>query len=71
MTEISHETLLESLFDGVYYVDLDLRIVVWNKGAERITGYTKGEGPSVSAVPGIFSAMSMMPGRNSVSKGVR
>jgi diguanylate cyclase (GGDEF)-like protein/PAS domain S-box-containing protein len=27
----------------VYFVDLNKRIIVWNKGAERITGYTKKE----------------------------
>ena len=43
MGDVSYETLLESLFDGVYYVDLDRRVVIWNKSAERITGYTKEE----------------------------
>jgi diguanylate cyclase (GGDEF)-like protein/PAS domain S-box-containing protein len=43
MADVSYETLLESLFDGVYFVDLDRRIAIWNKSAERITGYTKEE----------------------------
>lgn len=43
MPDISHERLLESLFDGVYYVDLNKNILLWNKGAERITGFTKEE----------------------------
>lgn len=43
MSEISYEVLLENLFDGVYYVDLNKRIIIWNKGAERITGYSKAE----------------------------
>lgn len=43
MNGISYEKLLESLFDGVYYVDRDKRITFWNKGAERITGFTKEE----------------------------
>lgn len=43
MYNLSYETLLDSLFDGVYYVDLDRRITFWNKGAERITGYTRAE----------------------------
>jgi diguanylate cyclase (GGDEF)-like protein/PAS domain S-box-containing protein len=38
-----YEKLLDSLFDGVYYVDMDKRITFWNKGAERITGYPKSE----------------------------
>jgi len=43
MGEVSHEELLENLFDGVYYVDLNRRISFWNKAAERITGYRKSE----------------------------
>ena len=43
MSGISYEMLLENLFDGVYYVDLNKRIIIWNKGAERITGYSKAE----------------------------
>ncbi|HAD04690.1 MAG: diguanylate cyclase [Desulfuromonadales bacterium GWD2_61_12] len=43
MAEISYEKLLESLFDGVYFVDLSRRILIWNKGAERITGYSREE----------------------------
>jgi diguanylate cyclase (GGDEF)-like protein/PAS domain S-box-containing protein len=43
MNEIFYENLLENLFDGVYYVDLNRQITYWNKAAERITGYTKSE----------------------------
>lgn len=43
MDKIPYEMLLENLFDGVYFVDLNNRILIWNKGAERITGYTKAE----------------------------
>lgn len=35
--------LLDDLFEGVYFVDLDGRIVYWNKAAERITGYRGSE----------------------------
>lgn len=35
--------ILDNLYDGVYFVDLDRRITYWNKGAERITGYTAEE----------------------------
>lgn len=35
--------LLDHLYDGVYYLDRDRTIVYWNKGAERLTGYTKSE----------------------------
>lgn len=31
--------VLEELYDGVYVVDTSRKILFWNKGAERITGY--------------------------------
>jgi diguanylate cyclase (GGDEF)-like protein/PAS domain S-box-containing protein len=43
MDNPSHEKLLDSLFDGIYYVDRDRRITFWNKAAERITGYAREE----------------------------
>lgn len=43
MNETFYENLLENLFDGVYYVDLNRQITYWNKAAEKITGYTKSE----------------------------
>jgi len=38
-----YKTVLESLPAGVYVVDLDRRILFWNDGAERITGYLRHE----------------------------
>lgn len=35
--------LLENILDGVYYVDTERKITFWNRGAERITGYSKEE----------------------------
>jgi diguanylate cyclase (GGDEF)-like protein/PAS domain S-box-containing protein len=35
--------LLDSLYDGVYFADADRKITYWNKGAERLTGYTAQE----------------------------
>jgi len=32
-------TVLESLPIGVYMVDRDLKVIFWNRGAERISGY--------------------------------
>jgi len=40
---VSSDLILDNLFDGVYFVDLDRRITFWNKGAERITGYSRQE----------------------------
>ena len=36
-------SLLENFYDGVYFVDRDRCITYWNKGAERISGYTAAE----------------------------
>ena len=38
-----HGRLLDSLYDGVYFVDAERSITYWNKGAERLTGYTAAE----------------------------
>jgi PAS domain S-box-containing protein len=37
------ECLLDSLRDGVYFVDRSRKILYWNKGAERLTGYEATE----------------------------
>lgn len=34
-----YKDVLDHLYDGVYYVDLNKKILLWNKGAEKITGY--------------------------------
>lgn len=38
-----YRELLDSIADGVYFVDRDRRIIFWNKGAERLSGYTAQE----------------------------
>ncbi|HON79538.1 MAG TPA: GGDEF domain-containing protein [Spirochaetota bacterium] len=43
MNDDFYKKLIENIFDGVYYVDRGSRIAFWNKGAERITGYTASE----------------------------
>jgi diguanylate cyclase (GGDEF)-like protein/PAS domain S-box-containing protein len=35
--------VVESIAEGVYFLDVDGRISYWNKGAERITGYSREE----------------------------
>lgn len=35
--------VLDSLYDGVYFVDRDRKITYWNRGAERLTGFTAEE----------------------------
>jgi diguanylate cyclase (GGDEF)-like protein/PAS domain S-box-containing protein len=38
-----YRSIVENLYEGVYFVDMERRITYWNKGAERITGYTAEE----------------------------
>lgn len=38
--QFDYKSLLANIRDGVYFTDLDRRITYWNKGAERITGYS-------------------------------
>jgi PAS domain S-box-containing protein len=38
-----YKKLLDSLHDGVYFVDADRKITYWNKGAEQLTGYAVRE----------------------------
>lgn len=38
-----HEQLIDSLYDGVYFVDSTRMITYWNKGAEELTGYSAGD----------------------------
>lgn len=38
-----YENILENLFDGVYYLDRERKIIFWNQAAERITGYSKAD----------------------------
>ncbi len=35
-----HKSLIDNLYDGVYFVDTNRQITYWNKGAERITGHS-------------------------------
>ena len=41
--EHDFRAIVESLHDGLYFVDRDRRITFWNKAAERITGYSSQE----------------------------
>jgi PAS domain S-box-containing protein len=38
-----HEELLDRLYEGVYFVDRELRIQYWNQNAELLTGYSASE----------------------------
>ena len=38
-----YKELLDNIYDGVYFMDADHRIIYWNKGAENITGFSANE----------------------------
>lgn len=39
----SYKTILDHLYDGIYFVDAERRITYWNAAAEQITGYGHDE----------------------------
>lgn len=43
MDQEFYKELLDSLTDGVYFVDLKRQVTYWNKAAERLSGYTARE----------------------------
>lgn len=49
-----YQDLLDQMSDGVYFVTPDRRITYWNRGAERITGYTADEVLGHSCSEGIL-----------------
>jgi diguanylate cyclase (GGDEF)-like protein/PAS domain S-box-containing protein len=38
-----YKEIIDQLYDGIYFVDRDRVITYWNKGAERITGYSSAQ----------------------------
>lgn len=38
-TTTFYKSILDNLYDGVYFLDQSKKITFWNKGAERLTGY--------------------------------
>lgn len=43
MEQAFYQELLNSLADGVYFVDRDRKVTYWNKAAERLSGFTAQE----------------------------
>lgn len=43
LTEENMRVILDNIEDGVYCVDIERKILYWNKAAEKITGYTNAE----------------------------
>lgn len=38
-----YNNMLNHIYEGIYFVDVDRKITFWNKGAETITGFTADE----------------------------
>jgi diguanylate cyclase (GGDEF)-like protein/PAS domain S-box-containing protein len=51
----SYEKILDSLHDGLYFVDQDRVITYWNKSAEEISGFTASEVVGKSCADGILT----------------
>lgn len=58
MQDDLYRTILETVEDGVYFVDRDRRITFWNAGAETITGYSAQDVLQHSCSEGILRHVS-------------
>jgi len=38
-----YREVVDNAYDGIYFADKDRKILLWNKAAERITGYAQEE----------------------------
>ncbi len=43
MPQDFYKDLIDSLYDGVYFVDAERNLTYWNRGAQRISGYSADE----------------------------
>jgi PAS domain S-box-containing protein len=41
--EVLYKTILDNVQDGIYCVDLQRRIIYWNRGAERLACYKEAD----------------------------
>jgi diguanylate cyclase (GGDEF)-like protein/PAS domain S-box-containing protein len=53
-----YETLLDTMQDGVYFVNRDRKITYWNDGAQRLSGYTADEVVGKSCFDNLLGHMS-------------
>jgi diguanylate cyclase (GGDEF)-like protein/PAS domain S-box-containing protein len=53
-----YQDVLDQMSDGVYFVTLDRHITYWNRGAERLTGYSADEVVGHSCAEGILRHVS-------------
>lgn len=52
--ESAYRAILDSMSEGVYFVDRERQITYWNPGAEQITGYSAAEVRGHSCADGIL-----------------
>lgn len=50
-----YKDIIDNLYDGVYFVDRERVITYWNKGAERITGYKRGQVLGISCANNVLN----------------
>ncbi|MBP1748079.1 MAG: diguanylate cyclase with sensor [Deltaproteobacteria bacterium] len=43
LTDSLYHNLLDNLYEGVYIVDNDRKIIYWNEAAEKMTGYSRSD----------------------------
>ena len=43
LQDVSYKTVVDSLHDGLYFVDRNRVITYWNKAAEEISGFSAAE----------------------------
>lgn len=47
-----NQLILDSVAEGIYGINLEAKVIFWNKSAEWLTGYTRGTRPG-SSVSGV------------------
>jgi len=50
-----YKSLVDNLYDGVCFCDLERRVTYWNKGAERIAGFSAAEVVGASCSEGVLT----------------
>ena len=49
------DNIIPYLYEGVYVVDQKRKIIFWNEGSERITGYSQAKLPTAFAITTSYS----------------
>ena len=65
-----YKDIIDNPYDGIYFVDRDRVITYWNKGAERITGYSAAQTVGRACRDNLLNHVTPN-GRNSATRIVR